>query len=207
MFMTPREIKSQFAPLEADKHEVFEADGERMETDQELYGRKLDEAKMSVADRYEHDGGSEFKGPDIETLYDNIQGTGPRRLPGEGTTEHDERYNEWADSRVDSAVNRFNNYANTSLYDHMKTNPMPGTIHLGHEANQTWAGDPDPSQSPKQVVGGHHRLSVQFDQNPDQLIPVTHHVNLRTAQNRTASDGRTLLQSANKAPIPNEDYT
>jgi hypothetical protein len=33
-----------------------------------------------------------------------------------------------------------------------------------------------------QIVGGHHRVAAQFDQDPDRLMPVVHYRDIHDAQ-------------------------
>ncbi len=165
MFMSAREIQSQFAPLSYDKVDKYD-NGWREETDDELWDRKLDESQLSKAD-YEstHHGREYYRVLQSQMSKMPSSQFNVSRRTGEGTYTYQDRKE---DERVAAADEHINSYEST-LYHHLSTGGDIPPVHLGH----------DPLEAPgsgkgKTVLGGHHRIAALAEADPDRLIAVLH---------------------------------
>lgn len=134
MFMSPREIMGSYDVNFHEREQATHADGSlvrptRMETDDEMYARKLAESKTP--------GGWNNHKPGAPSIHESVGQEGVR---------------------------------------------MP--VHLA--TGERW----------HQVGNGYHRIAAQADHDPDRLMPVMHHENLRQAN----AMGKMMVSSPPKAP-------
>ena len=221
MFMTPREITTNYDPLEGDRQEHYderegeltgrsrttvglpnyrlttagrqrvadylgggtsqlsgkgyERNGYATESDEELYARKLEESQMGPREyREAHAGGYTPEPPGYNTLKSRASApSGVRRALGvRGPNETTSDWNDSIDEADDYVRRKGEEHYDDqefgpSLYDKIAEQGVLSPIHLTTDM-------PGASGRP-QIAGGHHRLSAQFDIDPDQPIPVMHH--------------------------------
>ena len=144
------------------------------ESDDQVWDRKLQESKLSpMAYKMEHEGGLGDSGPEMS---EQSFGSAPIRAKHEGTTTFEDRdYSYYMgkemsqDRRYEEKLDQWDNPEN-SLYNSIKKDGVQKPISLNDPAQPARFGD---SGKPM-VAGGHHRLSAQFDQDPDKLMPVLH---------------------------------
>lgn len=202
MFMTPREIHKRWEPLYGDRHDAYgmtdagtetralqphvthqTAGGSRyqsdyVETDEELWGRKLDESMMPKRDygMDVHGMGSANTDDFINQL--DLTTNYPAYESGH-TATFDERAESWAERKAE----QWRAEQDDSLYDSIAREGVRSPVRLG-ESHKHWGG-----QTPKpQIVGGHHRLAAATDIDEDALIPVLHHEDIAEARS-----GRTQM--------------
>jgi hypothetical protein len=152
MFMTGEEIKTHFAPHQADKNTIdlpkkerankYDI-GERQETDSELWDRKLKESKQTGKQRY----GKDAFARDRQGAYRSLVGPGLARQ-GIGP--------------------------DTSLESVAKTKGIPGYVAVEAHA--------DPAVGKQQLLGGHHRVALSAAQFPNHIFPVKYHNDLHEAK-------------------------
>jgi hypothetical protein len=159
--------------------------GDRMETDEQVWARKLDESQMDP-DEYK-DAHSPIKGPgyqdsqatpSYETLMDRSSAppagwqlkteTGK---PSPGTDTRDMAdYEQEAYVRDKQDDFRFARN-NDSLYDKLRSDMAPGGpgftghVHLGSQFG---------GSNKQMVAGAHHRIAAMDEIDPDRLLPVVH---------------------------------
>jgi hypothetical protein len=148
---------------------------DREETDDELFARKLDEAQMSPAEYRDIHGGSAHSAPGWETL--GQRSSAPSRVrevaqgesrPGVGTSTWQEREGEANDYVQRKHEEHYDEQEyGPSLYERISEQGVLSPVHLSYaQLGHTYGKN--------QIVGGHHRLAVQEDLDPDQPIPVQH---------------------------------
>lgn len=233
MFMTPREIRSKYQALDADRQDAVDPrEGEltgraqttagepnypidtkrrerlanwhggasqiegythtrsgdmRMETDDELFGRKLEESQLSPGEYKEVHGGigaSVHEAPGWDTLAGRPSAPSEVRRQAEGnydprTGEGSGTWNDRNDEAQDYVARKQEEHYDaqdygSSLYEKIRDQGVLNPVHLSYDQ---MGGFDKP-----EVVGGHHRLAAQEDIDPDAHIPVAHWRNIREAQ-------------------------
>lgn len=153
--------------------------GGHAESDDELFGRKLEESQMSPGEYNEVHGGdiTQHSAPGWETLAKRPSAPSGVRdqaegnydpPPGMGQDTFNERMNE-ADEYMEQKQyeHEEERYSGASLYDKIAEQGVLSPIHLSYaQLGHTYGK--------QQVVGGHHRLAASEDIDPDQPIPVKH---------------------------------
>lgn len=195
MFMTPREIHARYQPLDGDRydssagsHEFSTSGGfamttgspdriareNEMETDDELWDRKLEESQYSKRD-YAMDRGEGVTGTGtfVDRLYD--RDSGPVRQTG-----HTETWEAKEESYVNRKIGAWRESHEESLYDSIAKSGVRSPIRLGEAEGMM--GKPE-------IVGGHHRLAAQTDLNQDQFVPVLHHEDIGEARSKRTERG------------------
>lgn len=152
MFMTGEEIKTHFAPYQADKDTIdlpkkekankYDI-GERQETDSELWDRKLKESKQTGQQRY---------GKDAFML---------------------DRSGAWR-SLNGPALHRAGIRAHSSIESVAKESGIPGYVPVEAHA--------DPSVGKQQLLGGHHRVALSAEQFKQHIFPIKYHADLQEAK-------------------------
>lgn len=165
MFMSAREIKAQFSPLEGDKQLKYDAgSGYRDETDDELWDRKLEETQLSKVDYANiHNGRPYYSLLDSYKRKNPISTSSVPMDTGESVWTHQDRVERIRDDEADDFINS----TDSSLYTHLSKGGQIPPVHLGH----------DPKAAPgegKRILGGHHRIAAMADIDPDRLITVLH---------------------------------
>jgi hypothetical protein len=161
MFMTPSQIMEDYAPLEGDRHDVFERLGHnRLERDEEVWERKGEEASMPRGEYRRELIGEEPRGTNT-SFFDKLErgelGTGvPYRTGHTSTFEAEDA--EWMDNKYTEFSGERTREAETSLVDSIRESGVQMPVRVG----------------PTQVTGGHHRIAAAHSINPDMLIPVLH---------------------------------
>ena len=152
MFMTGEEIKTHFAPHQADKKDInlpkkekankYDI-GERKETDSELWDRKLKESKQTGKQRYGKD------------AFERTREGHWRSLNGPSLARQGIR-------------------PDTSLESAAKTKGIPGYVAVEAQATS--------EIGKQQILGGHHRVALSADQFKDHIFPVKYHNDLQEAK-------------------------
>lgn len=148
--------------------------GSREEDDDEVWTRKAEESKLSPKDydlaHFEYAKNT----PEMQDI--SIGKSAPQRAKHEGTSTFEER--EWdyyegkeasQDRRYGEALEAYEDPDN-SLFNRIAREGVKNPISLNDPDNYNRFGE---SGKPM-VAGGHHRLSAQFEQDPDKLMPVLH---------------------------------
>jgi len=169
MFMTPRQIMEDYAPLEGDRKLVNVSDGGdlRQEHDEEVWKRKTAEAHLPKTEYHEARG--EERAGTFTSFMSKLHGDKLTGGPGpepEWNTGHtatfEENQGNWElarDEFVDDNIDMYSsNRDNTSLVDSIRESGVQMPVRVG----------------PTQVTGGHHRIAAAHSINPDMLIPVLH---------------------------------
>lgn len=170
---------------ELQRHSHIRTDVEGMETDEQVWDRKLDESQMSPEEYGEVHGMSsaQGRGPmDYDELMEHS--SAPVRAetrPELGSTWNAERQESY-EGAMESRLGRENakwearyGAEAPSLYEHIQAHGVENPVHLG--TNVGGEGKPE-------VVGGHHRIAAAASINDQQLIPVLHHEDIRSARSR-----------------------
>jgi hypothetical protein len=223
MFMSAREIKRQYQPLEGDIQSTYqEREGEatnrpfttgghpnrpirpndrsapflkrqgtmgqtathyrdfdRPETHEELWGRKLEESHLTYDEYNEvHGGGgtgSSKRPPDIEQLWD--RSSAPQRGSTGHTDTHDWQMHSYLERKMDAHMQRMNSSLHEDISHAMRPGGegFKGVLHLA-TGQFGLSGKPE-------VAGGHHRIAIMHDIQPDRLLPVVHHEKFKDARN------------------------
>jgi hypothetical protein len=139
------------------------------ESDDQLYARKADEARLPPGEYAEIHSGKEAT-PGYETLAGRDSAPQPR---GSGTSAIDSY-----DMKLNSYVGRkqeehYDADYGPSLYEQIESEGVKSPVHLSQQFGSL--GKP-------MVVGGHHRLASQGEINEDQPIPVMHHTDFHAAR-------------------------
>lgn len=216
MFMTAREITSQYQPLDGDRWDTeketfdsragqstarshttgggsnpryYHAEGrsrpffraetrEGVETDAELWDRKYQEASKTPREHYE--GIVEFAGSDAaRKFFGNQYKETPRRYyRGESMDSSHLTYS--AVSRREGSSSSYEERERPehpdwgrSLRQSVLRDGVQSPVRLGETVG---------SQGKPEVLGGHHRIAVMRQHRPDDLIPVVHDSDLRSAK-------------------------
>lgn len=152
------------------------------ETDEQMWGRKLNESQMSYSDYADvHSGGL---GEQATPGYDTLAGreTAPRLGTKEshaGTATWDEhQYHQarYVERKQDEHREKKDwGSLHTTLVDAMAPGGegFTGFVHLGSQFGES--GKP-------QVVGAHHRIAAMDDIDSNRLLPVLHHKNIFQAK-------------------------
>lgn len=146
----------------------------REESDDEVWDRKVAEAKMAPN---EYDLAHNAFAKNMPEMSDVQFGNSmPVRAKHEGTWSFEEREHSYyigkemeQDARYEAKLEAYENPDN-SLYNSIKREGVKSPISLNDPGNYNRFGE---SGKP-QVAGGHHRLASQFDQDPEKLMPVLH---------------------------------
>jgi len=166
MFMTPRHIMEDYAPLKGDKDEVsVDSRYSRLETDAELWERKGEEASVPRSE-YVRQPRREADDPSLDKFLASQRkwkyrinrelgtGTGvPYRTGHTATFERERVDNKNTEVSADRTWE-----AETSLVDSIRESGVQMPVRVG----------------PSTVTGGHHRIAAAHSINPDMLIPVLH---------------------------------
>jgi hypothetical protein len=174
--------------VEGYTHERTE--GSEMETDDQLFARKLDEAQMDPVEYREVHGGETKEPPGWNTLAQRSDAPSEvkRQAAGNYSQRTGEGSNTWAernDEAQDWVMQRQQEHEEDrdygpSLHDRIRAEGVQKPVHLSYGQLGSY-GKPE-------IVGGHHRLAVQHDIDPDQPIPVAHWQNIWEAkQSKTYS--------------------
>jgi hypothetical protein len=168
MFMSPREVKSSWQPLDGDRDDF----GDSAETDNQLWDRKLGESRMPAAEYREAHDGVGADSFDIDGAVDRSDY--PQHRTGH-TDSHERREDSFLAARLDSfdARKSEDGLDSSSMYNSIKGGGVQSPVHLGSQFG---------SQGKPQVVGGHHRIAAQNDIDQDALMPVLHHESIRAAR-------------------------
>lgn len=145
----------------------------REETDSEVWGRKLEETKLAPDEYDKAHWNASAGGPEMSDITITNP---PVRAKHEGTWSFEEREHSYyvgkemeQDARYEAKMEAYTDPAN-SLYNKIKKEGVQKPVSLNDPGNKSRFGD---SGKP-QVAGGHHRLSAQFDIDPQRLMPVLH---------------------------------
>lgn len=153
-----------------------ESDNDSLETDDQLYARKYDEAQMSPEEYSEHHHGREL--------------TPKYERPGGGETKREGTYREtWRGQSQTDNPRKSETYepfepiwgGGESVRDSVVREGVHAPLSLGRQFG---------SQGKPQIVGGHHRLAVMKEEKPDDLIPVLHFKSISDAQSKTLPNGQ-----------------
>lgn len=205
MFMTPREIHSQYQPLDADREEGYRS-GEwtessrttgggsnefvrsgygqhrhyqrpdKEETSPDLWDRKYDEASMTPQERrYEY--GGETPAP---KSFDWEAALERRSAPTRPNTESSTAMGEY-EHREGSYLNRKAEEHEERQYEKDNTSLVDSIRQTGVQS-PVHLGQQFGSEGKPEIVGGHHRIAVATRHAPDTLIPVLHHKDIRAAR-------------------------
>jgi hypothetical protein len=148
-----------------------------VETDDQLFSRKLEESQLSPNDYREVHQGIGASNPPSAPGWGTMaeRSSAPSgmkdfnsRRPGEGTGTHEERQEEavaYADRKMED-LQEAQDYG-PSLYDRIKEQGVLSPVHLSYDQLGHMYGK-------NEIVGGHHRLAASEDIDPDQPIPVQH---------------------------------
>lgn len=160
---TPRHGYRQHTPATDRRY----SRSETVETDEQLWDRKYDEASLS-RDEYE----AEVHGKWASPRYDR---------PGGGETRASGTWrSKWA---TDTDTPR-----KTQTYEPFDpageggASIMESVLKEGVKAPVSLSTTQFGSQGLPQIVGGHHRLAVMGREKPDTLLPVSHHEDIHSAQ-------------------------
>ena len=160
-------------------------EGEHSESDDELFERKLDESHMSPSEYREMHGGTADEPPGWDTL--GLRRSAPSmvqrwaqgevsRPPGVGTNTQAEREDEgYAYVERKQEEHAMEQDYGPSLHQRIRDEGVLSPIHLSYDQMGHTYGK-------NQIVGGHHRLAVAEDIDPDQEIPVQHWKNFHEAR-------------------------
>jgi hypothetical protein len=237
MFMTPREIRTEYQALDGDRQYTYDdragemtnrahttagepnsriesgrrarmetyygkdkvdqfshirSSGDHIESDDELFRRKLDESQMSPDEYGQVHGRGESavapEAPGLTTLGQRSSAPSllQRRARGEKSHDFDagsqtrmEASDEAWDYRRQKEDEHYEDWNEEqsygpSLHDRIAAEGIQSPVHLGF-GNTGMLGKP-------QVLGGHHRLAAQEDIDPDQFIPVKHWKSIHEAR-------------------------
>lgn len=146
----------------------------REEYDDELWDRKVSEAKLPPDEYDEAHNGYQKNAPEMSDVQ--FGNSMPVRAKHEGTWTFEERENSYyvgkemeQDIKYEAKMDAYTD-PNNSLYNQIAREGVKKPISLNDPGNYMRFGD---SGKP-QVAGGHHRLASQFDQDPEKLMPVLH---------------------------------
>lgn len=183
MFMTPKEIVSQYQPLDGDRQDHYEeptAMGTtyRAETDNEVWQRKSSEAQLSPRDYFEAREGESFQTPafDVEgvmdrTSYPRMSASNPSTSAWE---EHEYREGSYLERKHQEHLDSWDRrMGQQSLWGAVRQGGVQTPVHLGQQFG---------SSDKPQVVGGHHRIASALDTRPNDLLPVIHHESIHSAR-------------------------
>lgn len=174
MFMSGREIMDEYQPLDGDRATNYESGDFADETDSQLWSRKLSESKMAPK---EYDEVHFDYAKNMPAMSDVSFGNSmPVRAKHEGTFSFEDREHDYyvdkemqQDAKYEEKLDAYES-PDHSLYNQIGREGVQKPISLNDPGNKSafgFSGKP-------QVAGGHHRLSAQFDQDPDKLMPVLH---------------------------------
>ena len=140
------------------------------ETDQQVYSRKADEARLPPGEYAEiHRGGDDTPGD--MTLLNRPSAPQPRGSGSSALDSYEMRANSYIGRKQEE---HYDHQAwGESLYDSIAREGVKAPVHLSQQFG---------SQGKPQVVGGHHRLASQTEIDPDQPIPVMHHTDFWSAR-------------------------
>jgi hypothetical protein len=174
MFMSAREIQSEYAPNEPDRKWLGTNFGVR-EAMGGAWVREETSGFGRVTSRTSRtDGGINFENPNGPGYL-----RGPKRVKAPAETD-EQLYNRKLAEAVTTKRGKINPYGRganrvvsiPTLYEDIKAHGVSHPIALGqHES---------PSGRPS-LAGGHHRVAVMAHLNPDQLLPVVHVKDVREA--------------------------
>lgn len=142
-----------------------------METDAELYSRKVAESKLPTDEYHDvHRGGGPGARPDTALSDTDWQNAFERSDAPVYKTDHTDTYNyneeQFGAQRVNSRMLAQQAYdEHPSLYASVASEGARSPVHLGDLVGK---------QGKPQVIGGHHRLGIQADVDPNQPMPVWH---------------------------------
>lgn len=145
---------------------------ESMESDSELWDRKLAESQMDPIDYAEARGDSAAaRGPGMSVLD---RASAPQYSSSGSSGSHWARAESYIMRKQDEHFNK------SSLYDSVREGGVQAPVHLGSQFGVM--GKP-------QVVGGHHRIAAAADIDPNQPIPVLHHADINDARSSSGPWG------------------
>ena len=150
------------------------------ESDEHLYARKLEEAKMPPEDYQEvHRGGGSSSGRPSSDMSMGIwdRSDAPEPYTAGHTATYEYNMEQFVQDRQDSIWNKqaaYDEKQGGSLYDSIASEGARSPVRLGRTIG---------SKGKPQIVGGHHRLAAQADINQDQFMPVLHHEDIGSAKN------------------------
>lgn len=139
-----------------------------METDEEVWSRKLAESQMDPDEYEEHRQGQARKF-DWETALERPSAPQPPSSSA-GSSRWDS-YEMHQDSYLGRKQSEF--YERPSLYESVRDQGVQMPVHLS-----TQFGD----MGKPEIVGGHHRIAAALSARPDDYIPVLHHRDIHEAQ-------------------------
>lgn len=188
MFMSPREIHDRYQPLDGDRQDAGRDYGtdevnwqpstgtperalwdDDMESDDQLWERKLDESQMPKSEYAEMHGGGEAAtgtGTFVERLYERDSFPAQR-------TGHTGTWEQQEESYVNRKIDDWHEDRGESLYDSIRESGVKSPIRLGEDEGM---------MDKPMIVGGHHRLAAAANINENQFVPVLHHEDIREAQ-------------------------
>lgn len=191
MFMSPREIHARYSPLDGDRYSGYDSTfdgtetrsmrvrdeyGDPLETDDELWDRKLHESQEAPS---EYERGLRAQGlvgmkthTGTETFMERVRDQ-HSSYPVQGSKESSDSFYEREASYLAPHIDEWREANDVSLYDSIAEKGVKAPIRLGQDEGRM--GKP-------MIVGGHHRLAAQTDLNYDRLMPVLHHKNIYEAQ-------------------------
>lgn len=144
------------------------------ETDDQVWDRKLAETKLSPQEYDVEHQGFARSGPEMSDI--SLGDSRPEQAKHEGTTSFEDREYDYfvgkemsQDRRFEEKLEKYEDPEN-SLYNNIKKDGVQKPVSLGDPGNYSKFG----MEGKPEIAGGHHRLSAQFDQDPDKLMPVLH---------------------------------
>lgn len=204
MFMSAREIEAKWQPLDGDRKEVYGGRGETRT------GGTLPESQYATdklprknwytpggRDRAWTTGGEHLSRSRV--IKENIE-TDEQLWDRKAEEAYDPEYSPVSAKRANSFTMRSATTGGRSNQpmgtDTANTYEQPQGAHFRHSWDTTLGesiesvgvkypvhlGQTKGSQGKPQVVGGHHRMAVMRNLNPDQLMPVLHHQDLKHAR-------------------------
>jgi hypothetical protein len=196
MFMSPREVLRGYQPLDADRGGAHGSQGPVATAST---GTGIGTAMNTAGDnvrhgrfRMGHDTGGTFQASTYGTRYraraESHDEMMDRKLSesmghgeaGEGSWDPMVR----RQTRVDTSWYGSDTYVpprgermsagEETLHESVGKHGVTHPISLGTGGKPGMLGKP-------QIVGGHHRVAAQFDQDPDRLMPVLHYTDIKDA--------------------------
>lgn len=207
MFMTAREIEAKYQPLDADRHEMNDYPSTRtggtLPTDYSSLNTPGGRERFNT---YTRASGGKLKArPSRRMVWDDNKVETDDQL---WDRKSDEAYNEIEVSlpRGGETTQRpmtTGGRSNISRWTYQTDTTDPGAYterragywrpdqggSLGESIERTGVqkpislGETIGSQGKPEIVGGHHRLAVMRNLNPDQYLPVVHHRSILHAKN------------------------
>lgn len=146
----------------------------RMESDEQVWSRKLEESQYDP-DWYDEHRGKKAASFDVEKVLD--RGTAPQPPSTNAGTSRWDSYGERQDSYIDrkATEHAVAMEQRPSLYESVRDEGVQQPVHLGTQFG---------AMGKREIVGGHHRIAAALDAAPDRLIPVLHHTDVFAAQGR-----------------------